>query len=307
MKIASSFTRIFYLRICREYERLCRAYAVHCLGDKPADRWFRFLCSPKFWTIHQFWPNFMQPVRFSEKVFSRMLHDRDPMLTLTCDKMKVRDYVVKKVGCDYLVPLLWKGGNPEEIPFDDLPSKFVIKTNHGAGYNIIVKDKTALNQADTRQQLNRWLRENYCQHRYLGAEWAYRNIKPIIMIESFLEKDEKPPVDYKFYCFSERVEVFSLHFDRFEGHKTKTYDRNFNSHEFGYDIPKWNGIFVRPGNFDLMLQVAESLAEGFAFMRIDLYNVGGKVFLANLHLIQAEVSQDFCQQDRITFLDENGS
>ena len=278
MKITSSCKKFFYLPMWQAYDRLCRAYAVHFLGDKPADKWFRFLCSPKFLSIHKFWPNFLRPMRLSEKIFSRMLHDRDPILTLICDKLKVRDYVAKKAGIQYLIPLLWNGNKPEEIPFDGLPSRFVIKTNHGAGYNITVKDKTDLNREDTRRQLNRWLRENYCQDKYLGAEWGYRNIKPSIMIESFLEENGKPPVDYKFYCFDARVEVLSLHFDRFEGHKTRTYDRNFNPHVFGYDIPQWNGKIERPKNFELMVKLAESLAEGFGFIRIDLYSVKGEVF-----------------------------
>ena len=110
---------------------ICRAYARHFVGDKPADALFRSLCSLQFWRVHRYWPNFVEPRSFSEKLWSRMLHERDPMFTLISDKLRVRDYVANKVGPDYLIPLLWTGENAEQIPFGQLPSKFVIKTNHG--------------------------------------------------------------------------------------------------------------------------------------------------------------------------------
>ena len=149
-----------------------------------------------------------------------MLHERDPLFTLISDKLRVRDYIAEKVGNEYLVPLLWTGENPEEIPFDELPMKYVIKTNHGCGYNIIVKDKTQLNQAEVKLTLKKWMSENFGQDTFLGIAWGYNNIKPAIIIESFMEENGKAPVDYKCWCFSGRIEFISLHFDRFDTHST---------------------------------------------------------------------------------------
>ena len=104
----------------RLYWPICRAYAKYFVEDKPADAFFRFLCKIPFRRVHGFWPDFTNPHRFSEKVFSSMLHERDPIYTLISDSLLVREYVTKKVGSEYLIPLLWHGDNPEDIPFADL-------------------------------------------------------------------------------------------------------------------------------------------------------------------------------------------
>ncbi len=158
------------------YVRLCRAYARR-MKDSPADAIYTLLFSLKFLKEHRYWPHFKNPRSFSEKVCSRMLYDRNPQWTMLSDKWGVRDYVNKKVGKNYLIPLLWQGYNPEEIPFDALPSKFVIKTNHGCGYNIIVKDKQQFNQEKAKLQLKQWLSENFCNVSFLGTSWAYKNIR----------------------------------------------------------------------------------------------------------------------------------
>jgi TupA-like ATPgrasp len=275
------------------YWPICRAYVRHIVGDRPADAILRWLCSPQFWRVHRFWPDFVHPRRFTEKLWSRMLHDRDPQLTLVNDKLRVRDYTAAKVGSKYLIPLLWHGNNPEEIPFDELPLKFVIKTNHGCGYIIIVKDKTQLDQNKARQQLKKWLGENHCQDIYLGTEWGYKNIKPCIIIETFIEENGKAPVDYKFYCFSGRIEFLTLHFDRFEEHKTRSFDRNFEPNEFRYDFEQWGGECQRPPNFETMVQLVESLAEGFDFMRVDLYSIENMVYFSELTPYPGGVSTKF--------------
>jgi hypothetical protein len=219
-----------------------------------------------------------------------MLHERDPLFTLISDKLHVREYVARKVGNDCLIPLLWKGENPELIPFAKLPFKFVIKTNHGCGYNIIVKDKTQFDQTKAKRQLNKWLGENFCQDKFLGTEWGYKNIRPTIIIESFIEENGNPPVDYKFYCFSGHVEILTLHFDRFEKHKTKAFHRNFEPFEFKYDFEQWNGEYQRPSTFGEMVQLAEILSEGFDFIRVDFYSVDNKIYFGELTPYPAGIS-----------------
>jgi len=261
---------------------ICRLYAKHILGDRPSDPIFRSLCSLQFWRVHRYWPNFVEPHNFSEKLWNRMLNERDSIFTLISDKLRVRDYMANKVGSEYLVPILWSGEDPNNIPFDELPLKFVIKTNHGCKYNIIVKDKTQLDYIKIKWQLKKWLSENYGQDKFLGIAWGYRNIRPCIMIESFIEENGKAPVDYKFYCFSGRVEVLTLHLDRFEGYKTRAFNRNFEVYEFGPDFKQYNGKCKRPRNFKAMVQLAETLSEGFDFMRVDLYSVENQIYFSEL-------------------------
>jgi len=222
-----------------------------------------------------------------------MLYERNQILTLISDKLHAREYVTSKVGSEYLVPLLWHGDKPEEIPFDKLPMKFVIKTNHGCGYNIIVKDKTQLDQKKTRLQLKKWLLENFCQDKYLGIAWGCKNVRPTIMVESFLDDNGRVPADYKFFCYSGRVEFLMLHFDRFEEPKDRAFDRNFKPYEFKSDLAEWTGECQRPPNFETMVQLAESLAEAFDFIRVDLYSLENKIYFGELTPYPGGVSTKF--------------
>ena len=220
-----------------------------------------------------------------------MLHMRDPLLTLICDKLRVREYVAEKVGGECLIPLLWSGEEPESIPFDDLPSQFVIKANHGSGYNIIVTDKAKLDLVSAKRTLEKWLHENFGSDKYLGAAWGYRNIKPHITIETFIGDRDKPPVDFKFYCFSGRVELLTLHVNRFEGLRSMTLDRDFERLRFGPDFEQPEISYPRPANFEAMILLAEALSKAFDFMRVDLYSVGAMVYFGELTPYPVGVSQ----------------
>ena len=295
-KIVSGFFKLIHWP-------LCRAYARHIIGDNPADSVMRFLCGFQYLRVYGRWPDFMNPQSFSEKLWSRMLHERDPLFTLISDKFRVRDYVASKIGTDHLIPLLWHGEKPDDIPFDELPEQFVIKTNHGCGYNIIAKDKMRIDQNGTIIQLKKWLNENYGLDTFLGVAWGYKNIKPSIIVESFIGENGKPPVDYKFYCFDGRVEILTLHIDRFGEHKTKAFDRDFKPYDFGPTFKQYRGEILRPSTFEVMLQLAETLAVDFDFMRIDLYNAGGKIYFSELTPYPAGVT-NFRGFD-LTSLDHN--
>jgi len=279
------------------YMPICRFYARHILGDKPADSVMHFLSSFQFWNVHRYWPNFLEPKSFNEKLWYHMMHSRDPLLTLISDKLLVREYVSEKVGQSYLIPLLWNGNNPEDIPFDKLPMKYVIKTNHGCGYVIIIKDNL-IDQPFIKRKLEKWMRVNFGKDKYLGTEWAYNNIKPSIIIEQFVGENDKAPVDYKFYCFSGHVEFLTLHFDRFYEHKTRSFDRNFEPYDFRYNFAKWDGECKRPNNFELMVQLAELLSQDFDFIRVDLYNVNERIYFSELTPYPGGVSTKFLPLQR---------
>lgn len=275
-RILNRLFKMFYMPVCRVYARCI-------LGNEPADRVMRILCSVDFYRINKYWPNFIQPRRFYEKVWYRQLYERNQKFTMISDKFRVRDYVIDKVGSNYLIPLLWHGDEPEDIPFDKLPQKFVIKANHGCGYNIIVQKKSQLDIPQVKKQLKKWLNENFCQDKFLGTEWAYRNIKPHIIIEAFLEENGKAPLDYKLFCFSGRMEFFKIDFDRFEGHSEVFFDKKLNRLDlFEYGLKRYQGQIDLPHNFDKIIRVAESLSAEFDFIRVDLYNVGDKIYFGEL-------------------------
>lgn len=275
MKLTSGLYKLIYMA-------MCRAYARHFVRDKPADPVMCFLCSLHFWKVHGYWPRFTNPRSFEEKVCSRMLFDRDLLWTTLSDKLLVRDYVAQKVGSEYLIPLLWSGDKPDEIPFGELPLKFVVKANHGCYYNIIVKDKTQLDQTKARRQLRQWLGENFGQDRVLGTAWAYKNIKPAIIVESFLDNNGSVLLDYKFFCYSGRAEFLQINFDRFGDPYEKFFDRNFNPLDLWQGTKQYPAKVMRPDNYEDMVRVAESLAGNLDFIRVDLYNVGGRIYFGEL-------------------------
>jgi len=265
------------------YEPLCRTYAKLSMPrDEPADKLMTLLVAIEFLQTHRYWPRFKKPRSFSEKVCSRMLYDRDPNWTLLTDKLSLRKYIENSGRSEYLTHLLWTGDKPEAIPHDQLPSRYVIKTNHGCGYNIIVMDNLRMDNAKVALQLRKWLKENFCTDRSLGVEWHYKNIEPQILIEEFLDDNGKPPLDYKFFCFSGRVEYVLVTFDRHSDPFEKHFTRDF------FPLDLWNGCrqypgkVERPKNYEEMLALAESISQGFDFIRVDLYNLQGRIYFGEL-------------------------
>ena len=286
MGLLNALTRTIYMP-------LCRAYARHFVGDKPADRTLGCLASLFFYKVHGYWPNLKSPRSFEEKVVSRMLFDRNPLWTLFSDKLRVRDYVAERVGEECLVPLLWHGENPDEIPFDEFPSKFVIKTNHGCYYNIIVTDKAQLDLAKTRRKLRGWLGENFGEEAMLGISWAYKDIKSAIIVETFLDDNGKVPTDYKFFCFSGRMEYIQMNFDRFQEPYEKFFDRDFNPLDLWQGTRQYPSKVTPPKNYDEMIRIAETLASGFDFLRVDLYNLDGRLYFGEITCYPAAGSVRF--------------
>lgn len=231
-----------------------------------------------------------------------MLHDRNPMLTMISDKLLVRNYVTQKVGNDFLIPLLWHGTHPEEIPYTALPQKFVLKTNHGSGNVILVSNTKKINTSEINRRLKKWMGMNFTLDLYLGIGWGYKNIRPSIMVESFIEEKGKAPVDYKFYCFSGHVEFLTVHYDRFEQHRTRAFDRNFVPYNFRYDLSEWSGECQRPQNFEAMVEIAERLAEDFDFIRADLYSVGDHIYFGELTPYPGGVTTKFLPLNRDNIL-----
>jgi len=259
------------------YENICRAYA-HRLGDNKADRLYSFLCSFKFIKEHGYIPRFRNPRTFSEKIWHRMLFDRNPIWTELSDKLAARRIVERKVGPNYLIPILWIGDRADDIPVESLPDKFIIKTNHGCGYNLIVHDKSNFELKKELIKINNWLKQNFAYSAFLGMAWAYKNILPKVFVETLIEDNGRPPRDYKFFCFSGRAEYLQITFDRFGDIKERILDRNFNITDIYNGVKLYDGSIEKPINYEKMLELADILSSGFDFIRIDLYNVQGRIY-----------------------------
>jgi hypothetical protein len=211
-----------------------------------------------------------------------MLLDRDSLMTLISDKARVRSYVTEKGWGTLLIPLLWSGTDPDAIPFSALPERFIIKTNHGCGFNMIVRDKNSFDHAEAKRQLNIWLARNFTYTSFVGMAWAYKNIQPAILIEELLDDRGGLPRDYKFFCYGGRAEYLQVSVDRFGTPSEQILDREFNR------VPLYNGVTIyegkleKPKNYNQMLSIADSLSQGMDFIRVDLYDVDGRIYFGEL-------------------------
>jgi len=283
--ITDSVSGVWSLLYRQVYAPLCRAYARRVLGDKPADDLMAFLCGLYFLKVHGYRPRFKSPSSFLEKVWSRMLYDRNPRLTGLADKLRARDHVTSRAGKEYLVPLFWTEARPEDIPFAELPPKFVLKTNHGCGYNIMIKDRSELDPDAVRRQPREWLDVNFCEDNFLGVEWAYKHIRPMIMVESLLEGDGGDLDDCKFFCYDGRAEFLKLTFDRFGESSEAFLDRDLGRLDFyGQGLRQFQGPITLPENYGEMVRVAEAVSQGIDFLRVDMYSTGGRIFVGELTL-----------------------
>jgi hypothetical protein len=216
---------------------------------------------------------------FSEKLFGRMItvnRNGNAIFTRLADKYLVRDYVREKVGEQHLTRLLWQGTSPFDIPFDTLPEKCILKTNHGSGYIMVVDGKTERKKII--EALQTWLKLNYYWNCF---EYHYFGISPRILVEEFIDGGEMDwPLDYRFWCFNGAPEFIQV------GDHSKVlhsfYDPSWNKLELCYrdravteDIPK-------PKHFDRMVTVASELSRDFDFVRVDLYNPNGQTFFGEL-------------------------
>jgi TupA-like ATPgrasp len=223
----------------------------------------------------------VNPQTFTEKLFHQMINVSkygNPLFTRVADKYLVRDYVHQKLGSSYLVKLLWSGVNPSDIPFDSLPDRYVIKTNNGSGKNIFVKG--SIDRRSVTETLHTWLTQNYHS---VSRECHYLKIEPRVIVEEFMDDGSDGfPIDYRFWCFGGRPEMIQI-------------DNNDHSIDLFYDID-WNRLQLRhrddniecdiprPDNFEEMLLVASKLASDFAFVRVDLYNLRGRIKFGELTL-----------------------
>jgi hypothetical protein len=232
------------------------------------------------------------PRTFDEKIQWLKLYDNLPIKTVLSDKYKAREYIANKVGEEYLVPLLGVWQNANDINFDELPDRFVLKTNHGCGYNIIVKDKKELNTKKARQQLNYWLKKNYAFLFVNPFALVYKDIPPLIIAEQYLENDNNDLFDYKFHCYNGEPKHFLYVKDRNKDMKLSIYDLEFNPLPFRFAHYLPVDSYEMPPNFEQMVILAKKLCEGFKFVRIDFYNINGKIYCGEITFIPGSIIYD---------------
>lgn len=209
------------------------------------------------------------PKTFNEKLQWLKLYDSTPLKTRLADKYLVRDWVKEKIGEEYLIPLLGVWDSFDEIDFDALPNQFVLKANHGCGWNIIVTDKSKFDKADAKKKFDSWMKLNFAYS--FGLELQYLNIPPKIIAEAYVENAGDDLYDYKVFCFDGRAESIMFLSERKTGLKMAFYDLQWNKLPFTYSFPRNPEDIPKPQNLDLLISLAEKLSEGFAHVRVDFY------------------------------------
>lgn len=230
-----------------------------------------------------------KPKSFNEKLQWLKLYNRRPEYTMMVDKYAVKQYVADRIGEEYIIPSLGVWNRVEDIDWDVLPNQFVLKTTHGGGGGgvTVCRDKTTFKRLDACKKLQVSMDGNiYVSQR----EWPYKNVEKRIIAEQFMVDESGAELkDYKFFCFNGRVECFKVDFDRFISHKANYYDRNAKL------LPFWevvcpadhSKVFDKPKNFDKMLELAEVLAKDIPFVRIDFYNINGKIYFGEITFFPA--------------------
>ncbi len=228
------------------------------------------------------YPSIVAPKSYNECIAWLMLFDQRPELPACMDKYAVRRIVEEQIGAEHLTELYGCYDSFDAIPFDQLPRSFVIKATHDSGSVFLIRDKEKLQRRKIKKSINKSLARIYGARK---GEWAYKHIVPRIIIEEYLgDTSEPPPPDYKFHCADGRVRWLQYIFDRGTNTKEATYSREFESLDLHLDrdFAFTPSPVERPANWTRLVEVAERLARGFKYVRVDLYDINGRVVFGEL-------------------------
>lgn len=229
--------------------------------------------------------NLESPQTYNEKLQWLKLYDHRPIYTTMVDKYKAKEYVAGVVGQEYVIPLLGVWSTPEEIDFSTLPDQFVLKCTHDCGGLVICKDKKSFDKEKAIAKLNAAMKKDYAG---FLREWPYRNVERKIIAEPYLEDQATGELrDYKFFAFDGNVVIMFVASDRQkenEDTKFDFFDMDYNHLDIINGHPNSNPYPQKPINYDLMKELASKLSKGYPHVRVDFYEVNGKVYVGELTL-----------------------
>ncbi|MEI8343973.1 MAG: ATP-grasp fold amidoligase family protein [Candidatus Moraniibacteriota bacterium] len=224
--------------------------------------------------------NLKEPKTFNEKLLWLMLYGGLEKYAKYVDKYEVREFVKETIGEEYLIPMLGVWDNFRDIPFGDLPERFVLKETHGSHYNYICKDKSLINMEKSSQQFSQWLSENYYDK---FREIQYKNCKPRIICEQYMEDETGELIDYKFHCFSGEPQLIEIMTEREKSLKIDLRDifwKNVPFSFMGYLCS--DKTLIKPKKLDKMIEIARLLSKNFPYVRVDLYSISDEVYFGEL-------------------------
>lgn len=229
-----------------------------------------------FYRFHKF-PDLKDPKTYNEKLQWMKLNDHNELYHTLADKYEVKKYVEKLIGSEYIIKTLGVYDSFDEIDFDKLPDRFVLKCTHDSGGLVICKDKGSLDIENSRKIIESSLKTNYFYH---SREWAYKDLKPRIIVEEYIETSKGDLPDYKFFCFDGKVRALYVATGRHtkEGVCFDFFDENFNHLPFYNSHPNTKHKIDKPAGFEKMKDLAGVLSAGMPHVRVDLYDIDGKIY-----------------------------
>ncbi|MCH5320251.1 MAG: glycosyl transferase [Eubacterium sp.] len=224
--------------------------------------------------------NLKNPQTFNEKLQWLKLYDRKPEYTRLVDKYAVREHIKEKIGEEYLIPLIGVWDRVEDIDFDKLPNQFVLKCTHDSGGLVICNDKSTLDIEEAKKTLQHFYKREYY---YIQREWPYKNVPHRIIAEKYMVDESGTQLkDYKFFCFDGEPKAVQIVTDRTVSKRSDFFDINFNRLPFARGSNNSGKEIKKPQGYDEMVRLAKVLSQGFAHIRVDFYDVNGKVYFGEL-------------------------
>lgn len=229
--------------------------------------------------------NLKNPKTLCEKMNWLKIYNKKPEYTQLVDKIAVRKYVTDLLGEDIFFPLLGAWEHYDDIDFDSLPDEFVLKCNHDSGSVKVIKNKSKINHKEYKEFFETRLKENPYS---FGREYPYKDVKPMIFAEKYMVPDGEADInDYKFFCFNGKPEVLFVATERSIDCKFDFYDMSFNHLDITNIHPQSLEIIEPPSQFEKMKELAAKLSKGMKFVRIDLYEIEGKVYFGEFTFFHA--------------------
>lgn len=254
---------------------------------------FGYIFPDKLYISIMYWLTFnnrldwKHPLTFNEKLNWLKLNFRNKKCVHVVDKESVKEYVANTIGEQFVIPTFKEWTNPDSITIDDLPNKFVLKTNHDSGTVFICNDKENFNLNEIKEKLKYSMALDFSK-KY--REWPYKEVPRKIIAERLLESDDNSDLkDYKFFCFNGIPKFLKVDFNRNTNHQANYYTLSWNILPFGETCcpPNPNYRIEKPENFNLMIDLAAKLAADFPFVRVDFYNLNGKIYFGEMTLFPA--------------------
>ena len=229
--------------------------------------------------------------RYTEKMQWKKIYHIDPLERVVSDKLAVRTWVAGKIGSEYLIPVIGVWDSFENIDFNSLPDRFVLKTTHASANIFIVKDKNQFDKRWAALMFKLWLSYDYA---YSSFELNYKDIPRKIIAEEYMEDQTGELPDYKFMCFDGKPFCCWVDQGRFTNHTRDIFDMNWSLLPFTEHFPNSGHPISRPKNYERMIEIATILSQGFSHVRVDLYNIDGRIYFGELTFCE---SSGFCVFD----------